>query len=267
MNQTKKRSSTLKSGSEINMEKTNIHCTLNTEENSVPKNEPSTITQPILTESDFKRIAEMVQSTLNSQIEVLVKSVMDGIALTINKRFAELERENNRLSGELKTLQTKMETIEQASDTAEQYSRRNNVRIVGIPEPTANIDNTDELILEMATACNVEISRSDIDKSHRFGKSTKLKPRPIIVKFTTRNARDKFYKCRSKLKDIERFHAVFINEDLTHKRSLVFQHARKLYTEKRISQTWTVSGNICIKDTSGAISYISKMADITKLYN
>ena len=68
-------------------------------------------------------------------------------------------------------------------DNAEQYSRRNSLRMSGVPETAT--ENTDTLVLDAARAINSDIDLCDIDRSHRVGRPRAGKPRDIIVKFAT----------------------------------------------------------------------------------
>ena len=81
-----------------------------------------------------------------------------------------------------------MVSLEERCDELEQYSRRNTVRIRGLAE-AAN-EGTDGLVKDLAARkLEVEIGYSDVVRSHRVGKRPqgRLKPRDIIVRFTTHN--------------------------------------------------------------------------------
>ena len=77
------------------------------------------------------------------------------------------------------------------NDALEQYTRRNSVRISGYPEQ-AN-ENIDEIVLTIAGVIDVQLLPSDIDRSHRVGKTGKTTGKPrhrdIILKVATYNAR------------------------------------------------------------------------------
>ena len=97
-----------------------------------------------------------------------------------------------------KELEKRVVVLERDTDALEQYSRRNSVRVSGIPEQNNEI--TDDVILKLAEDMNVQISRADTDRSHRVGRledtrrthsevRTRIRHRVIIVKFATYNAR------------------------------------------------------------------------------
>ena len=64
-------------------------------------------------------------------------------------------------------------------------------------------ENTDDLILKMASAVGSDIVLADIDRSHRVGnpKGARRRPRDIIVKFATYRSRLNLYRKRTSLKD------------------------------------------------------------------
>ena len=70
-------------------------------------------------------------------------------------------------------------------DDLEQYGRRENMRIHGIPESTDSIDDDGEkVILKMAKDLNIELKDSDIQRAHRLGTKRihpNSLPRPIII--------------------------------------------------------------------------------------
>ena len=53
-------------------------------------------------------------------------------------------------------------------DSLEQYSRRNSLRIAGIPEEEG--EETDKIVLGLAANLNIELNQTEIDRSHHVGK-------------------------------------------------------------------------------------------------
>ena len=81
----------------------------------------------------------------------------------------------------------------------------------------------------MAATIGCDLQLNEIDRSHRVGKpdATRTRHREILVKFVSYRARQKLYKMRTALKD-NGYAGVFLNEDLTRKRSSVLFEARKV---------------------------------------
>ena len=64
-------------------------------------------------------------------------------------------------------------------DIAEQYSRRNILRISGVEEKADEV--IDDIVLQIAEVCGVDLSLSDIDRSHRL-QVTPANPNPTAEK-------------------------------------------------------------------------------------
>ena len=217
----------------------------------------------------MKKIAQMIKCAISSEVEPivksivepLVKSIVEGVTKSLNDKIKTLETDNKSLKSQVKSLNTKVDALQIASDSAEQYSRRNCARIVGIPQ-TAD-ENTDDIVLKMASACDVELSPADIDRSHRVGKTpTWPKHRAIIVKFGTYRARSRFFKGRVNLRDTETYRNVYVNEDLTASRIKLFEKARKLVKDNDLKQCWTFDGRIYVKTDADERSVITKPSDL-----
>ena len=140
-------------------------------------------------------------------------------------------------------------------DALEQYTRKNSLQIVGIPE---NVCDDEEVVLKVARALNVEVKPEDIDICHRIKRK---KSNPIIVRFVSHQVKKSLYKQRVQLKNITcsqlfpdastaarvSFNKIFINENLTaHRRNLV-----RLANEKKedglLKSAWTVDGKVFVK--------------------
>ena len=82
-----------------------------------------------------------------------------------------------------------------ALDDLEQYSRKNTLEIDGIPKECYT--STEEVVLKVGNALNVDISPQDIEISHKI---KRCGSKSIIVKFVSRKAKARLYKERVKLK-------------------------------------------------------------------
>ena len=155
----------------------------------------------------------MLKLSLKSEIEPLVKSIVTEVISTMTKQINVLEQANKDLRADVKLLTGRVSKLETSIDTAEQYSRRNCLRIVGVPESIS--ESTDDTVLSIAAETSADISHTDIDRTHRISQPVEwTSPRAIIVKFATYRARNNFYRSRGNLKDNATLKRVYINEDL-----------------------------------------------------
>ena len=113
------------------------------------------------------------------------------------------------------------------------------LRISGIPE--SHDECTDDVVLNIARALDVDLSLSDIDRSHRLRSrrhqttsNTMTRPSDIIVKFVSYRSRAAFFKGKSFLKMTEAYKRVYINEDLTRFRADLLRSARLLVRNKSL---------------------------------
>ena len=119
-------------------------------------------------------------------------------------------------------------------------------------------ENTDDLVVKIARELDVDISKDNIDRSHRVGKPTqqersapdRVRPRDILVKFSTYNARQQLYGMRKELRhsDDDTMKNLFINEDLTKKRSKLLYDARSLLLVENLSAAYSQDGRIFVRD-------------------
>ena len=230
-------------------------------------------------------VESVVQSIIPAEFHALrqainecidkVETKMDSRILVLEERLESLENENLRMSqiiqelegkidsenngnvGELQVRQTAMEkNIRDAllqSNNNEQYSRRDSIRIYGIPLPVSeNIsdhgtnDDCEGLVIKLANEkLNMDLSRMDIEAAHRVGR-VKDNLQPVIVKFHRRATRDKMIMKRKQLKGLP----VRIHEDLTRLNASLLN---RLGNSPLIHKSWSWMGKIwAIAKGSGA---------------
>ena len=91
------------------------------------------------------------------------------------------------------------------TDNQEQLSRRNCLLVHGLPKTT--LENTNDLVITMfKNDMDIEIFSDDIDRLRRIGKQKDHpnKVRPVIVKFTRYNDRNKIFRNKKPLKGKKR---------------------------------------------------------------
>lgn len=129
-----------------------------------------------------------------------------------------------------------------ANDMLEQYSRRNSLRIFGIPHEKG--ENTDKLLVKLCNEkLNVPITEMDIDCSHRLPARENNCP-PIIVKFCRRSIKNLVFRNKSKLKNSK----IVVREDLTRRRMQLLNQAKSLLGSRNV---WSFDGVILAKTNNG----------------
>lgn len=210
------------------------------------------------TRTDKAELIDIIKETFNSMSEEIAIKITDSVTKNIEQKIIEvfanyenkiagLEKENNLLRNEI--------------DTLEQDTRRNSIRIFGIPER----DNEDTLTmmksflsdkLKLPQTANM-IDRCHRIRSHNFIASSSNKSAPIIVKFSSYLAKDQINKSKKLLKGS----GISISDDLTKKRYDLYREAVKKGGQR---YTWHRDGKIFI-NYKGNRTLIRSLDDLKKL--
>ena len=126
----------------------------------------------------------------------------------LSDRIRRLNEKLNSKDEHIKSLENRIPTLESENDNnIEQYSRRANLRVCGIPESNDGED-TDKKVLDILNgklSLEPPLQTSDLERSHCLGRKADdgqgpSRTRPIIVRFGNARFRDKVYRARTRLK-------------------------------------------------------------------
>ena len=147
--------------------------------------------------SSLENAVNKIQANMESfnekakKMEETIHEIEAGLTFT-NKDIEEIKRRENQTSDKIKGLEDQI--LYQ-----EVYSRRENLRLFGLPEEGQGSENTCEVVykfleneLELEDARNIEFQRV-----HRLGKKKAGQSRPIIVRFLRFPERELVFMCRS----------------------------------------------------------------------
>ncbi|MEW8546212.1 MAG: hypothetical protein AB2693_22060, partial [Candidatus Thiodiazotropha sp.] len=205
-----------------------------------------------------------IKMIVQEAVQTAVTAVTDAMNLKMEQLAADnvvLRKDNANLEKLCVHLETKVAKLEASNDALEQYSRRNSVRISGIPQTEQ--ENTDKIVLDIAKSMDVPLVITDIDRSHRVG-SDRNSRRDILVKFVSYRARQSLLTVRKKLRNTEGMKNIFINEDLTANRSKLLFDARRLVKAKVLKSAYSADGRILVRDFADRRYLIQNDADIIK---
>lgn len=239
--------------------------------------------QPSTIKELCKALADMADRFQKSQNELKVwistKKGMDFI----NRMFEEFKTEIAGVKKELADARTEQQAVraensrlfKELNETKkelidlQQYSRRENLEIKGIPE----VQNEDLLATTTAiSAClKVPIRESDIDVVHRVPTKDKAKSN-IIVKFTSRAARDKVLREAKKMRlntshlGLPGTEPIYVNEHLCPAKKVLLGCALKAKREKKWKFTWVSDGKILMRRTENSRAvHIACMDDLAQV--
>ena len=191
-------------------------------------------------------VRDIVKAVMVEMAPLFERTIKEAVATAIEAMLPQLEAsiaaENDRLTKEVGHLRSALQSQAFELDRLAQYSRRENVRLHGVPE-TAD-ENTNDVVIAIASDMGVHIDERDICISHRLQKSRSMKERPIIVRFVRRDTKTALMKKKKTLRNIDHHRNTFVNDDLTPLRSKML---RALKLDEQVKRVWTIDGSFhCI---------------------
>ena len=202
--------------------------------------------------AELKTIVEGIQKdlrdTINAKIDKLIQSLAEK-----DETIEDLKDRVDRLESRVSVLENTNKLLDRRCDDLESYTRRQNLRIVGIPESTEGPENADaclqkvkEEIAKLDTNINLDAA---IDRVHRVGPKKDRSGNPIqramIVRFTSWKSRTHVYQKRKKGNDNTgaRFYV-----DLTKRRVELKKKAiEKIAGNEKVAFAYAdINNNICL---------------------
>lgn len=176
-----------------------------------------------------------------------IKEVVIQNLIRENERLKERVEE---LEGRSKYAEDRLVTAEIHSYSLEQYDRRNNIEIQGIPNNIIN-EELEGKVIEIFKAIDIDITSYDIEDCHRLGHAS---PKTTIVRFVNRRNCKTALITRKKLKtanleDIGLTSPIFLNENLSPNNSRLAFKCRQLKRAKLCTSTWSMNGMIYLHRT------------------
>lgn len=197
----------------------------------------------------------------------------NNLMQTIKNEFAEIKKENERLHERSKVMSEHIVELRDRVRNLEQYSRRSNVEISGIP-PSPNED-VRTIVQDAGAAIGVEIRPEDVAAAHRIPTYKKDRIPSIVVQFRDRGMRDN---CISRFREKKTLTAnqinkqfpqhqrVYINEHLTPENKQLLASLKKKCREINYAYVWCREGKFFIrKSEGGKVQRVSSMEEVEKL--
>ena len=222
-----------------------------------------------LIEEKIKNVKAEFQRKLDDQAKQH-KEEIDDLVL----RVATLERD-------LVIISTELEITTKTANANDQYQRRNNIELSGIPHELD--DNLEEVCIDIINSIIKEpgkpgndneddIGPYDIEACHRLRTYNKDGTRNTIIRFTNRKLCDDIFKNKKRIKDLNNddlgtaVDNIYVNENLSQYYKQLSAKSRKLKRDGKIKDTWTSYGLVKIKTNTNEIRVISHQNDLEKLF-
>ena len=140
---------------------------------------------------------ELVPKVITLKEKVIMDTDISNLCNQISKLndiITQLHSTNEKIRSELavvknvnKKLEVRIINLEKNQAKSEQYSRRNNIELSGIPNDIPE-DNLDKVLIDICHDSGLEIEPKDIEGCHRLPVSRYIRDsnKRLIVKFVTR---------------------------------------------------------------------------------
>lgn len=232
-----------------------------------------------------KEISSLVHQILSQELKPIkdeIANFKDTLSLfnlqfdNLTKRIEKVESDmkvHKSSSMDLSDLKASITKFEYSNNSSDQWSRRSNIEIYGIPEKKN--ENLFNILSTISDRAQYKINpSSDIDFITRVApkKSDTKKIKPIIIRFLARYKKDAFLsqvrKTKLKASDIGYTscdNTIYFNEHLTSSNKALLQRAKTIAKEKQYAYVWVKNCAIFARrnDTSPVIS-ISNELDLNK---
>ena len=216
-----------------------------------------------LTKPELVKLLLKTEATLGSQITDLSKEIKDTLTYfkKLEADIAVVKTVNDRL------VERVIKTERQCWENA-QYSRRDTLEIVGIPNSVGN-SVLEETVRDVFKKIGVEIDERDVQACHRLKEKERT-----IVKFVNRKDCLQILRVKKDLKSLDPTELdfpentkIFINESLCPYYRGIWNKCKKLRAIQKIHQFYTISGLIRVKlEETGPSRIITHMVDLKELF-
>ena len=195
--------------------------------------------------------------TLETNIINNINSLKDEIISLKDTVIKKLQEENERLRVKCQQLENKVAFIESSHDALEQYGRRSNLVISGIPDSVQDSE-LESTVTSILSDIDVNVESREVEDCHRIGKSNNGSKKTII-RFINRKYCKKALLNRKQLEKIDlKKHQfvsgtrIFINENLMVKNEHLAFNCRQLKKRNYIFATFTKNGTVYIKQNENS---------------
>ena len=207
-------------------------------------------------------------STSNSAVQTKMEAMEKNNSL-LKENLSNMETKLQESLMKNALLEEKLHEMNSKHDDLEQYTRKYNLEIDGIPEVRG--EYLEDIVIKLARSIDADVGPDDIDIVHRFKKG-KRQPNPIIIRFNNYYSKREMYYGRRKLRKVNVRHIsgaanIYINENLTFQRAALFKKARDKKRSHQGWRVWTTDGKIYVKPDSSLdyIIRINSVEDLDKL--
>lgn len=193
----------------------------------------------------LSEIREIIQETIK---EVLSdKKFLASLSLKVGEELKipkNLDKKCKQYESQIVELQKENKTLATRLDNIDQHSKRNNIRVYGIPEEDSG--RQEDILQAICKFTKMNITHEKVENAYRIGKSTQAGQRSILIKFKEHKYKEEVMQNRKVLKGTK----IIISDDLTKTRHSILREAVNRLGSKNV---YCLSGRIFFRKGSEKI--------------
>ena len=150
----------------------------------------------------------------NDSVLLEISSKMDIITsqFSLQKTITDrLVDDNKKLRKKVNDLEERILDVENDINQTDNYIRRNNIEIHGIPVNVKD-EKLEETVINIAKKVDVDLKSDDIEACHRLRRHTNSRLNPVVVRFVNRKFCERLHAEKTKLKGMD-FNDIGFNGD------------------------------------------------------
>lgn len=216
--------------------------------------------------------ADTLETKLDTAVETTkeIERSVDYISKQYDEMLQKVDDQSKTIEGMqdkiggLETMISERETVikelQLAVDRTEQYSRRNNIEIQGIPKQ--DTENLVSVVQDLAEKLQLPVpEEAEIESVHRLRAKEEKTP-AIMARFTSRKTRDQWIEKRMAL----RLDNIYINENLTPRMKNLLWKTKSAAKANSFQFVWTRNGKILARKAPGAtVIQVEHDSDLDKI--
>lgn len=217
-------------------------------------------------ETLIKQMETRIQKNLETELEKKLEGKLKEKTAELNDRLDGLVFENVQLREEVDSLKNSQSECEkytkeamERSNRNEQYSRKNNVKIMGVEEQESETEEslTERVTNILAAVAKVKVEETKLMALHRIpGKSGM--PKPVLLKLMNNSVKTSIMKKRQEMK---RAGYRLVDDVTKHNTTLI----NKLSLHSKIDSAWYFNGNVFGKTNEGKRHKFDICSDIDEV--
>jgi hypothetical protein len=208
---------------------------------------------------DELKVFQNQYSQLSTSMQFVSDKMDDSNKLMseIRSELAEVKKENEKLRVDNVTLTNEMHALRDRVRSLEQYTRKNNLEISGIPSTPR--EDVAAIIRDVGAALGLEVAEGQISAAHRIPSFKKDRPQSIVVQFTARSTKEAWL---TKYKDLKGLTAnqvnaafppqkVYVNEHLSPENKVFLAKLKTKCRDLGYTYVWSRDGKFFVRKAAG----------------